>query len=152
MLTQDWINQVKMILIIYLSILFLLPCLSIAGQPPNEQVITIGVKTPRPQGTTLASGVQTLPDNVSLVTFRLERPTDPAITYEGRFEWSLDDFVTFRTCGTKDKGGIVTELDGTIIPWTTCMCPIPPGVNRKVRAFYSVTGSVHNTAIEIVLK
>jgi len=125
-----------------------------AGQPPppSETVITIGIKTPRPQGTTLASGTQNIPDGVSLITFRLERPVDPAITYEGRFEWSLDDFKTFKVCGTKDKGGVVTQEDGTPIPYTTIKCAIAAGTGRKARAFYSVTGSVHNTAIEIVLQ
>ena len=123
-----------------------------AAQPPNETVITIGVKTPRPQGTTVSSPIVDIPDTVSAITFRLERPTDPAIMYEARFEWSLDDFATFQVCGAKDKGGIVTQANGTVVPWTTFTCSITPGTNRKARGIYSVTGSVHNTAIEIILK
>jgi len=113
-----------------------------AAQPPNETVITIGVKSP----------IVDIPDTVSAITFRLERPTDPAIMYEARFEWSLDDFATFQVCGAKDKGGIVTQANGTVVPWTTFTCSITPGTNRKARGIYSVTGSVHNTAIEIILK
>jgi len=127
------------------------------AQPPKgEQTFTVIVKTSRSVGE-YASPEVALPDDVSEIIVRIERPSDPAIIYAGRIEWSTDQFATFNVCQASDVGGLLYGSTaaggkGTFEPYTLIACKMPPAAGRRARGFLTISAGNHNTAVEITVR
>ena len=122
----------------------------------KETTYVLLAKTSRVTGVYTSPEVS-VPDGISEVTVRIERPIDPTIIYSVKIEWSADKFATFRVCETTDKGGVVyrsaREGKGGLESNTLITCAMDPTIkDRRARGSLTINQGNHNTAVEITVR